>query len=105
MYFIEKQKQKTNNMSLINTHHQFKKGEMIVNMFGWPGIVIEATRGNDPAIINCVEVFGFEHESGSMYTNEVVRRIDKIEFEKLKKETGHENESIYFKGQLIESVS
>ena len=90
--------------SQINLKNQYKKGEMLINVYGWPAIVTEATRGNDPEIINCVEVFGIEHESGSMYTNEVIRRINKAEFDELRKQMGTDKENIYFKGALLDPV-
>lgn len=85
----------------INKNNQYKKGEMLVNTIGWACIVMEATRGNDPQIVPMVEVFGFEHECGSIYTNEIARRINREEFESLKKASGHENEELIFKGELI----
>jgi len=91
-------------MKIINAKNQYKKGEMIVNTIGWAGIVVEGTRGNDPMIVNMVEVFGFEHESGSMYTNEVARRIGRSEFEMLVKAQGHAIGDYYFKGELLEPV-
>lgn len=89
-------------MSLVNPKNQYKKGELILNVAGWPAIVMEATRGNDPTIIPMVEVFGFEHECGSIYTNEVVQRLNKVEFETYLKMTGMIAEKLYFKGKLIE---
>lgn len=85
-----------------NEKNQYKKGEMLVNTIGWPCIVLEATHGNDPQIINMVEVFGFEHECGSIYTNEIARRLNKDEFEKMVVTQGHEVNKYYFKGTLLE---
>lgn len=79
---------------------QYKKGEMILNKAGWPGIVMESTRGNDPEIIPMVEIWGFEHECGSIYTNEVVCRLTLDEFENLREQNGYNGEQ-YFKGKLI----
>ena len=84
-----------------NLHNQYKKGEMIINTIGWAGIVMEATRGNNPEIIPMVEMFGFEHECGSIYTNEIARRINQHEFERVIKEQGHKVGDYYFKGELI----
>lgn len=83
--------------------NQYKKGEMIVNIIGWPGIVVEGTRGNNPEIIPLVEMFGFEHETGSIYTNEVVKRLTKKEFDYCRSLVGMADEHIYFKGELIEA--
>jgi hypothetical protein len=50
----------------------------------WVGIVVEAERTKKFGpynIINIAEVFGFEHESGSVYANEVRSTIEtKAEF-------------------------
>ena len=76
---------------------------MFVNIAGWPGIVMEATRGNDPTIIPMTEIFGFEHECGSIYTNEIMKRVPTVkEFNMWRSKVGMENEPIYFKGELIE---
>ena len=85
----------------INKKNQYKKGELIANKLGWVGIVIENTRGNDPNIV-MVEMYGFEHESGSIYTSEIAGRITKTQFEWGKKAMGYERQSSYFKGELIE---
>lgn len=85
-----------------NIKNQYKKGEMLVNTIGWPCIVMEATRGNDPTIINMVEVFGVEHECGSIYTNEIASRINKVEFEEMIAAQGYEIGKYYFKGTLLE---
>ncbi len=85
-----------------NEKNQYKKGEMIVNTLGWGGIVTEATRGNDPSIVNMVEVFGIAHETGSMYTNEVAARIGKQELEMIVKIQGYTLDDRYFKGNLLE---
>jgi len=88
----------------INPKNQYKKGEMLVNTIGWACIVMEATRGYNPTIIPMVEVFGFEHECGSIYTNEIARRITKEEFEEIIKANGNEVGDYYFKGKLIDPV-
>lgn len=86
----------------INPRNQYKKGEMIVNTIGWAGIVMEATRGNNPTIIPMVEVFGFEHECGSIYTHEIARRINKNEFENFVIASGNKVGDYYFKGELLD---
>jgi len=88
----------------INERNIYKKGEMLLNVMGWPCIVMEATRGNNPTIIQMVEVYGFEHECGSIYTNEIVARLTKAQFEDYKKKMGMENEEQYFKGELVEPI-
>lgn len=86
----------------INPKNIYKKGEMLLNGAGWPSVVMEGTRGNNPTIINMVEVFGFEHECGSCYTNEIVARLTKSEFEAHKAKMGFADAPLYFKGTLIE---
>lgn len=84
--------------------NQYKKGEMILNTAGWPGIVIEATRGNNPSIV-IVEMYGIEHESGSIYTNEIVKRLNRAEFETYKANLGHAQAEKYYKGDLVDQAS
>lgn len=82
-----------------------KKGTMFIDGAKWVGIVTEAERTKNYKphnIINCAEMYGFYHESGSKYANEVVALLTKDEFEAGKKALGFENESNYFKGELIE---
>ena len=92
---------------MTNPKNQYKKGELILNNVGWAGIVMEATRGNDPTIINMVEMFGFEHECGSIYTDSrigdvyPVKRLTKAEFEKTIADAGFKVGDYYFKGELI----
>ncbi len=88
----------------LNTSTIFKKGEMFIDFAGWAGIVIEATRGKNPTIIPCTEMFGFEHECGSKYANEVVYRVSE---EELRNRISNselcydKNIKFYFKGTLI----
>ena len=83
--------------------NQYKKGEILVNTIGWVCIVMEATRGNNPTIIPMVEVFGFEHECGSIYTNEIARRITKKEAEEIVANNGQSFSDRFFKGELLEA--
>ena len=85
----------------INKANQYRKGELVLLKANWPAIVMEATRGNNPTIINMVEVFGFAHECGSCYTSDVLKRLNGNEFEMFKKMMGFENEKHYFEGALI----
>ena len=87
----------------INPRNQYKKGEILVNTIGWVCIVMEATRGNNPTIIPMVDVFGFEHECGSIYTNEIARRITKKEAEDIVKQNGQNLSETYYKGALIDA--
>ena len=89
----------------INPKNQYKKGEMLINAAGWPSIVMEATRGNNPTIIPIVEIYGFEHECGSCYTNEITSRLTREEFELAKRNLGHGDANQYFKGELIEPIN
>lgn len=96
--------QSKNNMKKpVNKNNQYKKGEMLINLAGWSCIVMEATRGNNPTIIPMVEVYGLEHECGSIYTNEIRERVGKNLFEHYKALNGFKpDESQYFKGELVE---
>lgn len=84
----------------INETNQYKKGELFLNKMGWAGIVMEATRGNNPTIIPMTEIFGFEHECGSIYTNEIERRISIAEFRSIAGGKG----DIYFKGKILDLI-
>lgn len=81
-----------------------KKGQMFIDVAGWVGVVMEAERTkkyNEYNIINCADMFGFYHEPGSKYANEVVALLTEDEFNETKAALGFSNEDTIYKGQLI----
>ena len=80
------------------------KGQLFMDNIGWVGVVMEAEktkRYSEYNIINCVDIFGFEHEAGSKYANEVRFLLTENEFNSKKAELGFEKEDTIYKGQLI----
>lgn len=81
------------------------KGTVFMDAAGWVGIVTEAERtknfhpGN---IIQCAEMFGFEHESGSKYADEVRYVIEtRAEFALRLVPLGFKPEQVYTKVTLL----
>jgi len=90
-------------MDEINMKERFKKGQPVaaVGALGWFGIVVTAPRGKKSEIIECVEVFGFGHENGSAYVHEY-KPITKEMFGLMKEASKWKNESLYFKGKILD---
>ena len=90
-------------------HGPLKKGQVFLrrgmeDQPYWPGIVMEAERTkkyDEYNIINVGEIFGFEHECGSLYANEVIAVLTVQEFNMWVEKQGFKNDKIYFKGKLI----
>ena len=53
----------------------FKKGDFVLTACGFPAIIV----GEVHTCCPCLEVWGFEHETGSAYSEELIR-ITKEEF-------------------------
>lgn len=81
------------------------KGTVCLDEAGWVSIIVEAerTKRYSPRnIINIAEVFGFEHESGSKYANEIVAIIEtKDDFAKYLGLLGFNPGQVYWKGKLL----
>jgi len=80
------------------------KGQMFIDNTNWVGVVMSPERTKKYGaynIINCVDMFGFEHEAGSKYANEVIGLLNEDEFNVAKAELGFDNEKTIFKGKLI----
>jgi hypothetical protein len=90
---------------ILNISPLFKKGEMIVDIGGWVGVVMQNTRGKNPTILPMMEMFGFEHECGSKYVKEVVGRITEKEFRDQIQKLGFDRDTeLYFTGKLVEPI-
>lgn len=87
------------------TDGPLKKGQMFWDInLGWPGIIMEAERTkkyNEHNIINMTEVYGFAHDMGSKYANEITHLLTEDEFELAKSYLGFDKTPNYFKGKLI----
>lgn len=74
----------------------FKKGQVGYNRgFGWPLIVTTAYYGKNPNGAVSVEVFGFEHECGSIYAKDIIKA------ESVESWKSQVNETPYYKGELV----
>jgi hypothetical protein len=67
----------------------------------WPLIVIERARSDSPLTPVLCEVFGFEHESGSVYAKDVRLTTDIEAWNAAVKDQGFDASQRYFKGKLI----
>jgi len=79
------------------------KGTIGYNHFGWASLVMERAKSDNPLTPVLCEVWGFEHECGSMYHKEFTPTDD---FEAWKLAVAREGGTIddrYFKGSLINS--
>ena len=86
------------------TDGRLPKGQMFMDGANWPGIIVEAERTKkygENNIINMVEIYGFEHEMGSKYANEITHLLTEDEFELAKSYLGFDKTPNYFKGKLI----
>ena len=66
----------------------------------WPVIVLERAKSDKPFTPVLCEVFGFEHESGSCYLQDISLLPLDMWLDTFKAQ-GHNVEEIYFKGKLI----
>lgn len=80
------------------------KGQMFIDKAGWVGIVVSPERTkkySEYNIIDCVEIFGFYHETGSKYANEIIGLLNESEYNEVKTELGFANEKHRYTGKLI----
>ena len=81
---------------------RFVKGAIGYNReFEWPLIVIERAKSDAPLTPVLCEVFGFEHESGSVYAKEIRLTTDLAGWEAAVRASGVEPTERYFKGPLV----
>lgn len=65
----------------------------------WPLVVVERARSDKPLTPVLCEVWGFEHESGSVYLKDI-RLAGSLESWKADRSGQPDGNSIYFKGEL-----
>jgi len=85
-----------------NTH---VKGRIGYNTAGWPLIVVERAKSDKPKTAVLCEVFGLEHESGSVYHDEIILSDDIELWHKRVAEQGHNSDQRYFKGDLLTGIA
>ena len=67
----------------------------------WPLIVIERAKSDKPLTPVLSEVFGFEHESGSVYAKDITLTTDLAGWEEAVRRQGFQPSGRYFKGPLV----
>lgn len=77
------------------------KGVVGYNQFGWAAIVIERARSDKPETPVLCEVFGLEHESGSMYVKEFTPALLMSQWEESVRKMDYDPKERYFKGELL----
>ena len=60
------------------------KGKRGYNSFGWPVIVMERAKSDKPMTPVLCEVYGLEHECGSVYAGELSLTNDVLTWEQAK---------------------
>lgn len=77
------------------------KGRIGYNLIGWPLIIMERAKSDKPMTAVLCEVFGFEHESGSVYHKEIILSDDLEVWKTAVRKSGADPEQVYFKGKLL----
>ena len=77
------------------------KGTIGYNPAGWPSIAMERARSDKPGTPVLCEVWGFEHECGSMYIEEFSPTSDIELWKQNVNQMGGNADDRYFKGELI----
>ena len=77
------------------------KGIIGYNPMGWASIVMERAKSDKPETPVLCEVWGYEHECGSMYYHEFTPTDDIENWKKAIKAYGGDPEDRYFKGELL----
>ncbi|MFA5298600.1 MAG: hypothetical protein WC389_10395 [Lutibacter sp.] len=77
------------------------KGTIGYNPMGWACIAIERAKSDKPMTPIMCEVWGYEHECGSMYRNEFTPTNDLENWKAAVKAYGGDPDQRYFKGKLI----
>jgi hypothetical protein len=77
------------------------KGRIGYNNYGWPLIVMERAKSDKAGTPVLCEVYGLEHECGSVY-NHQIRLTDNLPaWEDSLRVLGHNPKDMYFKGKLL----
>lgn len=77
------------------------KGTIGYNHYGWPALIMERAKSDNPDTAVLCEVWGDFHECGSMYYHEFTPTSDFETWMKKVEETGEKVEDRYFKGELV----
>ena len=80
------------------------KGRIGYNTIGWPLIVLERAKSDNPNTPVLCEVFGYAHESGSVYYKDIQLTTDETDenaWSDAVRAMGCTLGDIYFKGKLI----
>ena len=77
------------------------KGTIGYNPMGWAAVVMERARSDKPDTPVLCEVWGFEHECGSMYYIEFKPATNLEEWKEAVEREGGNPDDRYFKGELI----
>jgi len=84
--------------------NKFVKGAIGFSQGSWPVIVIERARSDAPLTPVFCEVFGFAHESGSVYAKDLILTTQRASWEAQIKAQGFDVSQRYFKGPLVVSL-
>ena len=79
----------------------YLKGRIGYNTVGWPLIVTERARSDKPLTPVPCEVWGLEHEMGSVYLNEITLTDDLHTWERRVQHFSGDPAKRYFKGKLL----
>lgn len=79
----------------------YLKGRIGFNALGWPLILTERSRSDKPMTPVSVEVWGLEHEIGSVYLNEISLTDDEKIWREAIRVRGGDPDQRYFKGELL----
>ena len=77
------------------------KGRFGYNAANWPLIVMERAKSDKPNTPVLCEVYGLEHECGSVYYREITLSDDLNEWEGAIRQMGFDPKKRYYKGGLI----
>jgi len=77
------------------------KGRIGYNSIGWPLIVMERAKSDNPQTPVLCEVWGYEHECGSVYAGEICLTNDKHRWDNDVRKMNGNPDNHYFKGKLV----
>lgn len=86
----------------MNEYPKLKKGTLVWHG-AWPAIVMQSSRRKHKTALEPImcEVWGFAHECGSCYRQDLHPAHDRREWEDAVRFHGGDPEDRYFKGELI----
>ena len=80
---------------------KFLKGRIGYNSIGWPLVLMERAKSDKPNTPVLCEVWGFEHECGSIYAHEIILTEDLEGWRLAVKGMQGDPDERYFKGELL----